>query len=291
MNIFNLITGFVIVILGGLCAEIYRELHGFRVSCFSLYSEKLTHQEKPYRIVFLSDLHNQAYGKENKELYSEILRQDPDVILIGGDMLIGNDKCPHEEALKLIIKLAEKYEIYYAFGNHEQRIKETPQEYAFSINEYRKTLKHAGVHFLENVSTDIQTRCGKLRVTGLEIPKKCYVRFRKTLLHPEEIVQIIGSQEKNLYEILMAHNPAYMDSYLQRGADLILSGHYHGGVVRIPGIKGVISPAFHLFPKYSGGYYKEGDTDIIVSKGLGVHTIKIRLFNPAELIVIDINGK
>ena len=89
------------------------------------------------------------------------------------------------------------------------------------------------------------------------------------------------------YQILLAHNPAYVPVYKEWGADLILSGHLHGGVMRIPGIGGVIGPDFTIFPKYSGDIYREGDATIVVSKGLGVHSIPVRLFNPAELIVLE----
>jgi len=87
----------------------------------------------------------------------------------------------------------------------------------------------------------------------------------------------------------MAHNPSYMKKYLERGANLILSGHLHGGIVRIPGWRGVVSTQFKLFPRYAGGYYQLKDKQaMIVSRGLGSHTIKFRLFNRPELVIIDI---
>ena len=82
-----------------------------------------------------------------------------------------------------------------------------------------------------------------------------------------------------------------MEEYKKWGADLILSGHYHGGIVRIPGVTGVITPAFEIFPKYSGDFYREGDTNIVVSKGLGTHTVNVRFLNPAELIVLHLRGE
>ena len=82
-----------------------------------------------------------------------------------------------------------------------------------------------------------------------------------------------------------------MDLYKTWGADIILSGHIHGGVIRIPFIGGVISPQFRLFPKFSGEYKKQGNTSMIVSKGLGTHTIKVRFMNPAEIVVLHINGE
>ena len=107
-----------------------------------------------------------------------------------------------------------------------------------------------------------------------------------------------GNQEKqqettenfadNSYHILLAHNPSYMEAYKEWGSDLILSGHLHGGCVRLPGIGGVITPQAFLFPKYSGEMTVDGKQTIIVSKGLGTHTFNVRLFNPAEVIAITL---
>ena len=104
------------------------------------------------------------------------------------------------------------------------------------------------------------------------------------------IEERIGMSDPDAFQVLLAHNPSYMDEYLDWGADLILSGHLHGGMVRLPGVGGVIGPDFVVFPKYSGEMQKVGDQTVIVSKGLGTHTIHIRLFNPAEIVVIEMNN-
>ena len=88
---------------------------------------------------------------------------------------------------------------------------------------------------------------------------------------------------------MIAHNPTFMDTYLKWGADLVTSGHLHGGVVRIPFVGGIISPQFVLFPKYSGEMKSVGEATAVVSKGIGIHTIKVRLLNPAEIVVMHIN--
>ena len=93
-------------------------------------------------------------------------------------------------------------------------------------------------------------------------------------------------KEENYYEILLAHNPDYFPQYCQYGADLILSGHVHGGLVRIPFLKGIASPAVRFFPRYDGGLFTEGKSNMVVSRGLGTHTLPVRIFNPAELVVI-----
>ena len=144
-----------------------------------------------------------------------------------------------------------------------------------------------GVHFLENDSAEIILNGQTVTVTGLEIPMDCYARPARKELTAGEIQRRIGKVKKEKgYQILLAHNPLFMQRYMEWGADLVLSGHLHGGIVRIPWIGGVIAPSFQLFPKYSGGIYREGEQTVVVSRGLGTHTVNIRLFNPAEMVVL-----
>lgn len=130
----------------------------------------------------------------------------------------------------------------------------------------------------------------KVRLTGLEIPLECYTHLKRRKMPEGIIKERIGNRDPEAFQVLLAHNPSYMKEYLAWGADLILSGHLHGGMVRIPGIGGVIGPDFVLFPKYSGEMRRVGDQTVIVSKGLGTHTIHIRLFNPAEVVVLSLNN-
>ena len=103
----------------------------------------------------------------------------------------------------------------------------------------------------------------------------------------EEIREALGEPAEGAYRILLAHNPDYFSAYAQWGADLTLSGHLHGGMVRLPKIGGLISPNWTLFPKYDHGLYTIEEKKMIVSAGLGSHTIKLRINNPPELVVLD----
>lgn len=287
MKIFIAIIG---IIIGLLLIEIYRELRHFRVTHYQIASEKLNGLAKEKRVVFLSDLHNHMYGRNNEELIEAVRRERPSLILIGGDMLVGKNGCTYENAKNTVERLKEICPVYYANGNHEQRLKEKPENYEQSYQSYREELKAEGVQFLENESVDARWGEAKIRITGLEIPLHCYTHFHTKELKETEITERIGTAKKDCYEILLAHNPAYAKAYVRWGADLILSGHLHGGIVRIPGVLGFISPSFEIFPRYSGDRYEEGDSTIVVSKGLGTHTINIRLFNPAEVIVLHFKG-
>lgn len=270
---------FIILVL----MEMRRELNCFVRKEYVIPMEGLKSSRKA---IFLSDMHNHVYGKENHDLLEAIRKENPDYVWIGGDMLVGKSGISYQPAIDFVKQLPEICPVYYANGNHEQRMKEIPENYDLPYEEYKKQLVEAGVKFLENDSVSFEWDDKKVKLTGLEIPLGCYLHWHKDDVKVEEIVERIGEKE-DCYEILMAHNPSFVDKYIERGVNLILSGHLHGGIVRIPGVVGAISPSFEIFPKYSGDHYQKDGTDIVVSKGLGTHTFNIRLFNPAELIVLN----
>lgn len=278
----------VIVILLLLLLECVRELKTFRSVHYKVVSGKLKNLAKEKKILLLSDLHNRVYGKNNVTLLAAIKREHPDVILITGDMLIGKVGEPCETAQKLISKLPAIAPVYYANGNHEQRMKEHPDKYGTVYASYKTALQEKGVRFLENESAEIFLDSQPINITGLEIPSEYYEKFRKKSFEKRDVSACVGKPSADCYQILLAHHPGYFKAYKAWGADLVVSGHLHGGVARIPGWRGVITPQAILFPKYSGEMTKEGDSSIVVSKGLGTHTVNIRLFNPAELVVIHL---
>lgn len=269
--------------------EMIREYVSFRVTHYDILPEKVKRTDKKHRILFLSDLHNRVYGEGNVRLLNVIKQEKPELILIGGDMLIGKNGYDFQPALCFVKSLADVCPVYYANGNHEQRMKEKPRQYDLSYRQYKQELTDVGIQFLENRSQEIMLGKMHFYITGLEIPAACYSRFHERKLMKEELIQRIGECPADGYQILLAHNPSYMEEYLAWGADLVLSGHFHGGIVRVPGLGGMISPGFHLFPKYSGGIYHKRKQTAVVSKGLGSHTIPVRLFNPAEIVVLDIS--
>lgn len=269
--------------------EMVRELRFFHVTRYRVTSRKLSGLKAPKKIIFLSDLHNYCYGRENEPLFLAVAKEKPDLILVGGDMLLRKDNSSYEHTVKLLSRLPAVCPVYHANGNHEQKMKERPRKYKRSFRDYKERLLKAGVHFLENESVTLMWDERKVRITGLEIPLRGYERWARHRIGKADIEGKIGEAE-DAYEILMAHHPAHIPAYFRWGADLVLSGHYHGGVMRIPGIGGVAAPDFTLFPKYSGGCYQIGEGTAVVSKGLGVHSVPIRLFNPAEIVVVELRG-
>lgn len=269
--------------------EMIRELRDFRVTKYRICSQKLNGIKREKKIIFLSDLHNRMYGEENERLLESIRNQHPDLILIGGDMLVRKDGNSYDKTVHFLAKLPGICPVYCANGNHEQKLKELPDKYEQSYEEYKKALTASGIHMLENASETVKLDEVPVKLSGLEIPLGVYARFGKKELSLKEITDRIGEHGDD-YQILLAHHPGYMKEYLAYGADLILGGHYHGCVVQLPGIGGVISTNFTLFPKYSGGIYQEGEQTAVVSRGLGTHSVPLRLWNWPELIVLELSG-
>jgi predicted MPP superfamily phosphohydrolase len=241
----------------------------------------------PFSLVLLSDLHNRSYGKDNGDLLQEIRAEHPEAILIAGDMVTAGKFPETEAAVSLMSELTRSFPVYYANGNHETRLKLQTYLYGDCYEKYTNMIRSFGVHLLEN--THERTEFQKMPVTiwGLELQRQYFRRGRVSQLTSADIDAMLGTPDDASYHILLAHHPMYSDAYAHWGADLTLSGHLHGGIVRLPLIGGVISPQLRLFPRYDRGQYTINDRQLIVSAGLGSHTIPLRVNNPPEMIVIE----
>lgn len=243
--------------------------------------------KKPVKAVVLADLHNKRYGKENERLLQAIDEIRPDMILIAGDILTAKPKASLETAVDLLTKLAGKYPVYYGNGNHEHRLKLYPENYGDMAERYEEALQKIGIRRLVNEHTVLEE--SGICIYGSEIDKLYYKRFGIQPMDPEYLKSLLGQPSAEKYTILIAHNPDYFPKYADWGADLVLAGHVHGGMVRVPiWGKGVVSPNVRLFPKYDGGEFTLGKTRMLLSRGLGMHTIPIRLFNPGEVLEVDL---
>lgn len=288
MWIKNIFKAGVLIFLA-VCVESFREGRKFRLTDYDMGIPAMNEGESERKIIFLSDLHNHVYGENNSRLLDSIQSQSPDLILIGGDMLIGKKDTLPQPALDFVKRLPQIAPVYYCNGNHEQRMKLDTQKYGNVFASYKKQLLHAGIQFLENESEVVEFGKLKVRLTGLELPMDTYKKFRLYPLKKKEIDTLVGVSDPGCFQILLAHNPAYFRAYKKWGADLVLSGHLHGGIVRIPGGRGVITPQAFLFPKYSGEMTTEEGKTIIVSKGLGTHTVNFRVFNLPEVVVVHLH--
>lgn len=237
------------------------------------------------RIVVVADLHNKRYGKDNEKLLAAIEGEKPDLVLAAGDILTARPGKKLDTAVHFLEGI--HVPIYYADGNHEHRLQLYPEKYGDMRERYDAELHRLGVHHLINTREDLAEY--GISIYGSQIDKFYYKRFRVQPMDSAYMKSILGDASDSFYNILLAHNPDYFPQYAAWGADLVLSGHVHGGIARIPlWGRGVVSPNVRLFPKYDGGEFKEGKATMVLSRGLGMHTIPVRFCNPGELIVIDL---
>lgn len=259
----------------------------FKTVEYNIRSNKIK-PGRSIRLIMLSDLHNRQYGVHNNLLIKKIKEIDPHVILVGGDMITSRER-NMEVPLRLLTELSNSFPIYYANGNHEQRAGFHNGKCTIAYEKYKNSLKRHGVVFLEDEKMNIVIEGNPIALYGYNLPFRYYKKFCYKLIKKKELLSSLGIPDKKCFSILLAHNPIHFKAYADWGADLTLSGHVHGGIIRLPFIGGVITPQVLPFPKYDRGLYNINNHRLIVSAGLGEHTIKLRINNPTQLVVVNIN--
>lgn len=248
--------------------------------------------------VVLADLHNYHFGRNNVRLLKRIEELAPEFIIVAGDMINKGHACYPGSVYSLLEQLTQKYKIFYAFGNHEQKIEQLiregnangiPLETSWTAwLQFRERLQKLGVIFLDNKSATFTKNGETIRITGVSISRRFFERTKVPPMEEDYLNWLIGKKPDERYHILIAHNPVYFQNYARWGADLTVSGHLHGGLVRLPFIGGVISPQVRLFPKYYAGVFTENGKQMIVSRGLGSHSAMPRIFNAPEIVSITL---
>lgn len=239
-------------------------------------------------IAHISDLHDYEYGKNNELIKNQISLKKPDYICISGDLTNSYADKLDEAVLFLKQLVDEGYKVIYAPGNHEIRIKNQDEDL---YNEYIENLKKIGVIYLDAASKVVDD----IVFTGYAGRSIHYSKFKPIYkLNTEELKEELSDSlndisNKKYLSVFLAHNPLYFAQYEAVGADLVLSGHLHGGIIRLPVIGGIMSPQTFWGSKYSAGLYKINNSQMYVSRGLGLHTVHFRLFNRPELAFLYIN--
>ena len=241
--------------------------------------------DRPFSAAVLADLHNRVYGADVGRVADAVRSCGCDLVLSAGDLVVM--KAGHfatDKALDLVGMLAADYPVYTANGNHETRMKRlVPEEY----DKYIQKLAALGAVNLVNETKQISICSVPFNIAGLELERPYYHGAVRKVLDPQSVSDRVGDRQEGTFNILLAHHPRYFDAYAGWGADLALAGHLHGGIVRLPFVGGVVSPDPCLFPRYDHGRYTQGRSSMIVSAGLGTHTINFRINNPAELVLVD----
>lgn len=245
---------------------------------------------KDHKFIFLSDLHNKEFGHRNSRLIEAIDAVKPEAVLIGGDMIISGTEREVELSvtLDLVRQLRQRYPVFYANGNHEQRLAWKQAAYGRVYQELRQELKRAGVRHL----SDQTVAWGEdIRISGLNIDKVYYQKRQFPQMKKSYLDQHLGLPDESRFQILLAHSPMFFDAYAGWGADLSLSGHFHGGTIRLPVLGGVMTPQLQFFVPWCAGTFEDNGRYLAVSRGLGTHSINIRLNDKPQVLVVNLKSK
>jgi predicted MPP superfamily phosphohydrolase len=251
-----------------LVAAFYNEL---TVSNYRLETDKLT---APVRIALLADLHSFYYGDKQETLIAEINRQNPDMVLMTGD--IASDGIPHNGTIDLLAGIAHKYPCFYVSGNHEL--------WSGEIDVIKDIFRSYDVCVLEGECETVEVAGQQVNICGVDDPDIGGEEFFLQLRDAS------AAADTSLYTILLAHRPEWFEQMAAYSWDLVLSGHAHGGQVRFPVLlNGLFAPNQGYFPKYTSGIYALAGTKMLVSRGLFPTLENLpRIFNPPELVMIDL---
>lgn len=272
--------GVVLALILALVAWVVWGNTALEINEYTIKSEKIGDGFDGFCIAHISDLHNAELGKENGKLLEKLTEANPDIIVITGD-LIDSRRTNISVALNFTKKAVEIAPCYFVSGNHESRI----SEYAYLEAE----LKKQDVTVLDNKTAEIEKAGEKIALIGVRDPS---FDFKGDFCDVDNFLKgSIEPLQTKTFTVVLSHRPELFDIYVNSGADLILSGHLHGGQVRLPFVGGLLSPDPSLFPEYDAGLFTENNTNMIVSRGIGNSAIPIRFNNRPEIIVVTLKSQ
>ena len=250
--------------------------HSLQVQRFTFTSPRLPAGFDGCVIVQLSDLHGALFGEDNRDLLKVVAKERPDYIFLTGDLLDQYRATPHSYAASLGGALADIAPTYFVTGNHEWALPDVPG--------LKRKLEEAGVTVLSNETAVLARGGDEIVLAGIDDPNG--YADQKT---PEEVAEEVRAAFDAPFWMLLAHRNNYFeDEYCRLGADLVISGHGHGGLVRLPFTDGLVSVERTFFPSYTAGFYQAGGADLFVSRGLGNSGRTFRLFNRPQVAVLTL---
>lgn len=256
---------------------VYWQNFTLQVEPVELFFESLPPQFDGLRVAELSDLHGRSFGKNNVRLLRTLQKTRPDMICICGDLF--DEKTDLTMLEPLLTGLTDIAPVYYVTGNHEWQVK--------NLRELLQKMRAWGVTVLENEERVLFRGGAEMVVAGVHDP--CGPYDMKT---PAALVRELRSARGNDFILMLSHRNDELAMWSQLGVQLVLSGHCHGGVVRLPFVGGVFGTRRELFPEYDAGVYRQDGTTLFVSRGLGYTNVHFRLFNrPHVPIMILRSGK
>ena len=288
LNILVFLSILIIVCFVAVLIISYIENRKLVVTRYQIRNEKLPAAFDGFQIVHLSDLHNACFGEQNEQLLHRIKEENPDIIVVTGDMFVGKPGKDVTFAADTLNMLCEIAPVYFSMGNHALRVSLYRDTYGDMWELFCNRLSPK-INLLFDDTAVIHKEKACIYLHGLNLTPELYQRFIKTPMPEDYLDSLFGVCDDSKYHIFMAHNPDYFSDYATWGADLTFSGHVHGGMIRLPFLGGALSPMIHFFPKYDKGLFKNSNKYMILSGGLGNHTFKFRVNNLPEIVSVTLN--
>ena len=228
-----------------------------------------------YRIVQLSDLHGAAFGKNNTRLVRAVSAAEPDLIVLTGDFIDESDDLGTISALaKGLVTIAP---VYFISGNHDWS--------SGSIEALAEILRRSGVLYLRNEAVTLEHGGGSILLAGVEDPNG-----PADMVKPDKLLERLAAGQPEAFILLLAHRNYWVERYPALPADLILCGHGHGGIVRLPLVGGLFGTGGEFLPAYASGVFSSGRYRMLVSRGLGGRFPMVRFLNNPEIVVLTLKS-
>lgn len=273
---------------------------------YKIQNKKITEKFNGYKIVQLTDIHSIRNEIQIEKIINKVNKQNPNIICVTGDLIdaefYSNQNALYENkkinqieelTLKFMQELTKISDTYYIYGNHEMMLLDDPEN-----NKFKADLEKIGVKILNNKTQEIDFGGEKINLIGVQDPAtlykdKKYKKIRgmnidkvKSIL--DDLFLELPEENKNNFTILLSHRPEYFELYDKYNIDLALTGHTHGGIAKLPIIKGIYAHPQGWMPEYSYGMYNTNDFSMIINGGIGYSKLPIRIFNPPEICTITL---
>lgn len=263
----------------------YVQNNAIEINDSTIKSSEIPKQFNNYKIIQLSDLHGKEFGNEQSKLVRKIKNEKPDIIVFTGD-LIDSKHYVEKYSLKLMGKIIKIAPVYFVTGNHEY--------WSGKYEGLESKLKKLGVKVLKNDGVVLERSGGKIQLLGIDDPAKItgneYLSEQQRA--EDNIKKSLQSINNDIeFKVLLSHRPELFSLYSNYDFDVVLTGHAHGGQIRIPFVGGIVAPNQGVLPKYTSGHYKMMNTTMIVNRGLGNSIIPQRIFNRPEIVVLTLKSR
>lgn len=254
-----------------------------QVERFEYVNAKIPAAFDGFVVVCVADLHEKEFGPNNARLFAEIRAANPDIVAISGDLLV-DPPLNVEFARCFVAEAAKIAPVYYVSGNHEA-IAPTQAQYL----PFLRALEKAGATVLDGEKVELKRDASSIVIAGVGDPIRELKSAERRLLSEQIVAEKLrrALPDERFY-LLLSHRPELARLYAQFGVDLALTGHAHGGQIRLPFVGGLVAPNQGIFPRYDAGAYRIGESTTIVSRGLGPSVFPTRLFNRPHLVVCEL---